>query len=348
MRLRVNGQSPESEKSVRLSEGFLSQVPIRRLDGEQRRIGTLDPLWRGESFSAVFSRLKQLAIGIGRGACFDRRACRHRLQRSGRVADTFSTFRHQSNGGGIGLWCRPHPGPVLAAREESGRNVHMMVGKARRETECPSAAAAGEWELIERTLAGDTEAFYELIRPHERSVYMTAFSVLRNSAEAEDIAQEAILRSFRHLSKFRGESKFATWLLRITVNEARMRLRKRHRDLYDSVGVREEEQESEYEPIEFGDWREIPSEALERKEIREILEKAVASLPEIYREVIVLRDVRQLSSAETADILGVGEGTVKTRLARARLQLRDLVAPFTTVRGLFSGHWFRRGRKPWF
>jgi RNA polymerase sigma-70 factor (ECF subfamily) len=224
----------------------------------------------------------------------------------------------------------------------------MTVGKERNGIACENGAAPGEPGLIERTLAGDTEAFYELIRPYERSVYLTAFSVLRNSAEAEDIAQEAILKSFRHLSKFRGESKFVTWLLRITVNEARMRLRKQHRDLYDSVGVREEEEHSEYEPIEFGDWLEIPSEALERKEIREILQKAVASLPEIYREVIVLRDVRQLSSAETAEILGVSEGTGKTRLVRARLQLRDLVAPFTTVRGLFSGHSFRRGRKPWF
>ncbi|MGC1903864.1 MAG: sigma-70 family RNA polymerase sigma factor [Candidatus Acidiferrum sp.] len=224
----------------------------------------------------------------------------------------------------------------------------MALGRSEERLAGAGASEPSELQLIVRILAGQTELFYELIRPHERSVYMTAFSVLRNSAEAEDIAQEAILKSFRHLSKFRGESKFVTWLLRITLNEARMGLRKQHRDLYDSVGNREELDETDYEPVEFGDWREIPSEALERKEIREILEKAVASLPEIYREVIVLRDVRQLSSAEAADILGVSEGTVKTRLVRARLQLRDLVAPFTTVRGLFRGHLFRKGRKPWF
>ena len=228
------------------------------------------------------------------------------------------------------------------------RTAQMTVGKGRQEVASQSGVASGESQLIERTLSGDTEAFYELIRPHERSVYMTAFSVLRNSAEAEDVAQESMLKSFRHLSKFRGEAKFATWLLRITMNEARMRLRKQHRELYDAVGLRHEDDEAEYEPIEFGDWREIPSEALERKEIREILHKALASLPEIYREVIVLRDVRQLSVAETAEVLGIGEGTVKTRLVRARLQLRDCVAPFTTVRGLFTGHLFRRGRKPWF
>jgi len=223
----------------------------------------------------------------------------------------------------------------------------MTVGKEEQDVRS-SFATPGEVELIERTLAGETEAFYELIRPHERSVYMTAFSVLRNSAEAEDIAQEAFLKAFRHLAKFRRESKFATWLLQITVNEARMRIRKQHRDLYDSGVAQEEEKDTEYEPVEFGDWREIPSEALERKEIREVLAKALGSLPEKYREVIVLRDVRQLGTAETAEILRVGEGTVKTRLVRARLQLRDLVAPYTTARGLFSEHFFRRGRKPWF
>jgi RNA polymerase sigma-70 factor, ECF subfamily len=224
----------------------------------------------------------------------------------------------------------------------------MMVAKGTEEDHGKRGLAPDEAQLIERTLSGDTDVFYELIRPHERSVYMAAFSVLRNSAEAEDVAQESILKSFRHLSKFRGESKFSTWLLRITVNEARMRLRKQHRELYDAACAREEDDETEYEPIEFGDWREIPSEALERKEIREILQKALASLPEIYREIIVLRDVRQLSVAEAAEVVGVSEGTVKTRLVRARLQLRDLVAPFTTVQGLFSRHFLRRGRKPWF
>ncbi len=239
-------------------------------------------------------------------------------------------------------------GDALPVGEEAGETADMTVGKVAEEDHGDKGLGPGEAQLIERTLSGETEAFYELIQPHERSVYMTAFSVLRNTAEAEDVAQESILKSFRHLSKFRGEAKFGTWLLRITVNEARMRLRKQHRELYDSVGLREEDDEAEYEPVEFGDWREIPSEALERKEIREVLERALATLPEIYREVIVLRDVRQLSVAEAAEVIGVGEGTVKTRLVRARLQLRDLVAPFTTVRGLFTGHSSRRGRKPWF
>ena len=218
-------------------------------------------------------------------------------------------------------------------------------------TELPltnSSDASEESALIERILAGDKEAFYDLIRPCERGVFMTAFSVLQNSADAEEVAQEAILKAFRSLSSFRRASRFSTWLLKITLNEARMRMRKQHRELWQAVDEQEAEVDSDYEPEEFGDWREIPSEALERKEIRECLEKALGSLPEIYREVLFLRDIRQLSVAETAEVLSVSEGAVKTRLTRARFQLRDRVAPLTTTRGLFSRNLFSRGRTPWF
>jgi RNA polymerase sigma-70 factor (ECF subfamily) len=205
-----------------------------------------------------------------------------------------------------------------------------------------------ESQLVARVLAGEPDAFYELLRPCERSVFVTAFSVVQNSADAEEVAQEAVLKALRHLGEFRGDCRFSTWLLKITLNEARMRLRKQHRNLYPSVDHDEKEREQEYVPADFGDWREIPSEALERKEIRELLSKALASLSEIYREVVVLRDIGQLSIAETAEILGVREGVVKTRMVRARLQLRDLVAPVTTARGIFSRNPFRRGNKPWF
>jgi RNA polymerase sigma-70 factor, ECF subfamily len=204
-----------------------------------------------------------------------------------------------------------------------------------------------ESALIARVLAGERELYHELIRPHERSVYLTAYSVLQNTADAEEVSQESILKGFRHLAQFRGESCFGTWLLKITLNEARMRLRKQHKELWDSIDAQTDEDDSEYVPREFGDWREIPSEALERKEIRDVLSCAVAALPEIYREVIVLRDIRQLSVAEAAGVLGVRPGVVKTRLVRARLQLRDLVAPMTTSRGLFSRNPFLGRKKPW-
>lgn len=224
-----------------------------------------------------------------------------------------------------------------------------MTAKPTRELLKPSSSDyACEIALIGRVLSGETEAFYDLIRPCERSVFLTAFSVLQNSADAEEVAQEAILKAFRSLANFRNESKFSTWLLKITLNEARMRIRKQHRDLWEPLDGQPGEEESEYESQEFGDWREIPSEALERKEIREAVQMALCSLSEIYREVLVLRDIRQLTVAETAEVLGVREGVVKTRLVRARLQLRDRVAPLTTDRRLFSRNPFRRGRKPWF
>jgi len=204
-----------------------------------------------------------------------------------------------------------------------------------------------ESAMIVRILAGENELYHDLIRPHERSVYLTAFSVLQNTADAEEVAQESILKGFRHLCQYRAESRFSTWLLKITLNEARMRLRKQHRELWESIDAQTDEEQSEYVPHEFGDWREIPSEALERKEVRKVLSAAVAALPEIYREVILLRDVRQFSVAETAEVLGVSAGVVKTRLVRARLQLRDLVAPMTTSRGLFSRNPFLKRKKPW-
>lgn len=223
----------------------------------------------------------------------------------------------------------------------------MTVGQTAELQNNASQERSRESALIVRILAGEKELYHELIRLHERSVYLTAFSVLQNTADAEDVAQESILKGFRYLSQFRAESRFSTWLLKITLNEARMRLRKQHKELWESLDAQTDEQESEYVPEEFGDWREIPSEALERKEIRDVLSAAVAALREIYREVIVLRDIRQFSVAETAQVLGVSPGVVKTRLIRARLQLRDLVAPMTTSRGLFSRNPFLKRKKPW-
>lgn len=223
----------------------------------------------------------------------------------------------------------------------------MKVGQTAESQNDDSPDGAHELALIVRILAGEKELYHDLIRPHEKSVYLTGFSVLRNTADAEEVAQESILKGFRYLSQFRADSRFGTWLLKITLNEARMRLRKQHKELWDSLDAQPEDEESDYVPQEFGDWREIPSEALERKEIREVLSTAVAALPEIYREVIALRDIRQFSVAETAQVLGVSDGVVKTRLLRARLQLRDLIAPITTSQGFFSRNLLFKRKRPW-
>jgi RNA polymerase sigma-70 factor, ECF subfamily len=202
-----------------------------------------------------------------------------------------------------------------------------------------------EAALIRRVRDGEHDLFYDLIRPYERRVYSATLAILRNQADAEDAAQEAMLKAFRHIRQFRAEARFSTWLIQIAVNEARMRRRKEHPELIEPIAARRDE-EGNYTPRDFADWREIPSEALERKEIREKLAEALASIGEIYREVFMLRDMQHLSIEETALALGISVASVKTRLLRARLMLRDLLAP-----GL-GGAWnstvsLGKGTKPW-
>ena len=189
--------------------------------------------------------------------------------------------------------------------------------------------------LLDRALQGDREAFYELVRPCERAVFLAAFSVLQNEADAEDVSQEAVLKALAHLGTFRRESKFSTWLIQITINEARMRLRKDRRHLYDSLDEEATDDEGDYMPRDLADWREIPSEALQLKELRRALQKAISELKPKYRDVFMMRDVQQLSIAETAQALGISEANVKTRLLRARLLIRDALAPAMTGHGLW-------------
>lgn len=181
--------------------------------------------------------------------------------------------------------------------------------------------------LIERVCNGENDVFYELVRPYERAVFIAAFSILQNETEAEDVAQEAVVKAFEHLKSFRRESKFSTWLIQIAINEARMRLRKGRKHLYESTDEPLQDEAGEYMPKDYADWREIPSEALQRKELKQALQRAIANLAPIYREVFVLRDVQNINIAETARILGITEASVKTRLLRARLQMRDALAP---------------------
>jgi len=208
-----------------------------------------------------------------------------------------------------------------------------------------SAETAYEVELIQRVKNGEHDLFYRLIQPYEGRVFATAMAILRNEADAEDIAQDAILKAFRHISQFRGEAKFSTWLLQITINEARMRKRRMTIRAMESINEQTDE-EGDYRPRQFADWREIPSESLERKEVRNALMSALNTLEEKYRSVFVMRDIEHLSIEETAKVLEITQASVKTRLLRARLMLRDLLSP-----GL-NGQWtsklaFAKGVKPW-
>jgi RNA polymerase sigma-70 factor (ECF subfamily) len=180
-----------------------------------------------------------------------------------------------------------------------------------------------ELRMIASILAGDTQLFHELIRPYERRVYAMALSFLRNEADAEDVAQEAFLKAFRNLASFRGDAKFGTWLVSITLNEARSRIRRRDAIKMESL----DEPDEEGSPALLRDWKEIPSEALERKEVRSLLHKAITALPAIYREVFQLRDIEQLSVSEAAEVLGITASSVKVRLHRARMMLQKNLAP---------------------
>ncbi len=166
-----------------------------------------------------------------------------------------------------------------------------------------------EHALIERVLAGERDLFYQLVEPHERRLYLAAWALLQNAPDAEEVVQEAVLKAFRHLSGFRGEAKFSTWLVRIVTNEARMRSRKERKARFESLDTGDAPDEtSDYKPMLLADWREIPSEVLENQEVREGIAKALAALPQTYREVLILRDVQQLNIAETAVALGITPG----------------------------------------
>lgn len=194
-------------------------------------------------------------------------------------------------------------------------------------TEGGAAATTEEREqhLVARILGGEKALFYELVAPYERSTYLTAYSILQNTADAEDAAQDAVLKALRNLAQFRGEAKFSTWLTRIVINEARMRLRRAPMESLDAM--QEEDDSQEYRPSLMADWRLVPSSLLERKEVREEIEHALGKLSPGLREVLVLRDVQERNIAETAAALGLSEGVVKVRLHRARLKLRDILAP---------------------
>ncbi len=200
--------------------------------------------------------------------------------------------------------------------------------------------------LLARVRGGEHDAFYELVRPYERGIYLAALSIVNNDADAEEVVQESILKAFKAIGSFRAEAKFSTWMIQITMNEARMKLRKDRRHLYESLDQpKKGEDDGDYVPRDFADWREIPCEALENARLREGLKRGLASLSAKYRQVLILRDIEHLNIAETAKLIGISQSAVKTRLLRARLMMRDALAPG------FDGAW-KKGRqyekvRPW-
>jgi RNA polymerase sigma-70 factor (ECF subfamily) len=184
-----------------------------------------------------------------------------------------------------------------------------------------------EMDCIRRILAGEKQLFHSLIRPCERTIYFLLLGLLRNESEAEDAAQDTAIKVFVNLKNFRGDSQFRTWVLSIARNEGLGRLRKQGTRREDSLEEGLDEQTGDYTPAILTSWREIPSEALERKELGAILRAAIDELPEIYRNVVLLRDIEEMEVRETAVALGITEGAVKVRLHRARALLQRNLAP---------------------
>ena len=199
-----------------------------------------------------------------------------------------------------------------------------------------------EAALIQRILAGESELCHELIRPYEKLVYVTILTIVRNEAEAEDGAQETMINAFRHLKTFRGDAKFSTWLVTIAMNEARKRLRRVKAASEEPLEELTEEKEGDFTPAVLTDWREIPLEALERKELRKRLREAVEMLPGKYRVVFVLRDIEGLNQEETRAVLGINVTLVKVRLHRARMMLQKHLVPYLKSEAPGRGGFFRR------
>lgn len=189
-----------------------------------------------------------------------------------------------------------------------------------------------EAALVQRAQQGDTAAFAELVKKYERKIYRVALHITNNQEDAEDVLQESFLKAYSHLNGFEGNSKFYTWIVRIAVNEALMKLRKRKTSR--AVSIDEEVDTGEdYVTREFADWEEDPEQRYSREELREILDKAISSLRPAFRSVFVLRDIEDLSTEETAEALDLSIPAVKSRLLRARLQLRDKLSKFFRRKG---------------
>src|SRR2546421_10240005 len=184
-----------------------------------------------------------------------------------------------------------------------------------------------ELTLVQAAKSGDVSAFEELVRRYDRNVFRIAQHITQNREDAEDVGQDAFLKAYSNLAQFQGQSKFYTWLVRIAVNEALMKLRRRRPER--TVSLDEEvKTEEDSLPREVADWSPNPEQQYSQAELREILSKTIQGLPPGFRTGVLLRDVEGLSTEETAEALDLSIPAVKSRLLRARLQLRDKLTAF--------------------
>lgn len=180
--------------------------------------------------------------------------------------------------------------------------------------------------LVHTSKDGDVSAFGELVKRYDRKLFRIARHVTQNSQDAEEVVQDAFLKAFQHLSRFREDSKFSTWLIRITLNQALMRLRQQR--LAREVSLENPHSEENNLPLDFADWAPNPEQLYRAAELKTMLRKALRKLSPGSRMVFVLRDIEGLSLEQTAEALGLSVGAVKARSWRARLQLRERLSKY--------------------
>jgi RNA polymerase sigma-70 factor (ECF subfamily) len=184
-----------------------------------------------------------------------------------------------------------------------------------------------ELPLVQAAKGGDLEAFSQLVKRYDRNIFRIAQHITHNEEDAQDVVQDAFLKAYTNLAQFQGNSKFYTWLVRIAVNEALMKLRRRRTDKTVSIDEDVETEEGSM-PRELADWGPNPEQLYRQSELSDILKKTIQGLPPGFRTVFVLRDVEGLSTEETAEMLELSIPAVKSRLLRARLQLRERLSKY--------------------
>jgi RNA polymerase sigma-70 factor, ECF subfamily len=195
-----------------------------------------------------------------------------------------------------------------------------------------AAPVDDELELVIKAREGDASAFSTLLRRYEGKIFRLAMNITQNREDAEDVLQEAFFKAYEHLDQFQGNSRFYTWIVRIAVNQALMKLRKRKSDR--AVSLDEQIDTGEDTVVrEIATWDPDPEQRYSQDELHTILTSAVDELAPIYRTVFTLRDVDGLSTEETAEALDLTVPAVKSRLLRARLQLRDKLTRFFKRKG---------------
>lgn len=184
-----------------------------------------------------------------------------------------------------------------------------------------------ELELVRAAKSGNIGAFEELVKRYDRNVFRIAQHITQNREDAEDVVQDAFMKAYGNLAQFQEQSKFYTWLVRIAVNEALMKLRRRRPERTVSLDEDVKTDEDSI-PREVADWSPNPEQQYSQAELKQILSKTINGLPPSFRTVFVLRDVEGLSTEETAEALNLSIPAVKSRLLRARLQLRERLTKY--------------------